>query len=110
MNTIQVRVQHVLSEEAYTDVNAVISDSVDREIHESTAVTIASWWQAPAGTGYVLAGFASGATVDRTALLDDIYYTNRQEGRDDGTMTEQDANALDCLATFVINYTAEETP
>jgi hypothetical protein len=74
------------------------------EIPEATAVTIASWWQSPGNIGCVLASFASGAEVNRTALLDDIHSTRRQEGYYSGTMSDEDKLALDMLATFIINY------
>jgi hypothetical protein len=70
-----------------------------REILPATAVTIASWWQSAGNVGRHLAAFASGSAVDRTALLDDIAATRRIHGRND---------ALDCLATFIIDRRAEE--
>lgn len=104
MGHIQIRQPHVDSDAAMADVRAVLSQTADlqdcREIEPATAVTIASWWQSSGRIGSVLAGFASGAAVERTELLDDISRSRATAGyiRDD------DSRALDCLATFVINY------
>jgi hypothetical protein len=73
-----------------------------REISDASAVAIASWWQAPSGTGYVLAGFASGCVVDRDELLDDIAATRREA--DAEYHTDEERTALDCLSTFVLHY------
>ena len=100
---IQVRERHVTSEEAYADVELSYGS---HEIDPATAVTIASWWQAPAGVGYILAGFASGCEVDDVALLDDIAATRRKQGYPTG-LAPRDRKALDMLATFVL---AARTP
>jgi len=100
---IQVRERHVTSEEAYADVELSYGS---HEIDPATAVTIASWWQAPAGVGYILAGFASGCEVDDVALLDDIAATRREQGYPTG-LAPRDRKALDMLATFVL---AARTP
>lgn len=36
---------------------------------------VAAWWQAPSGVGNVLASFASGRAVDRSAMIDDVLAT-----------------------------------
>lgn len=102
-NTIRIRAQHASSESTFADVRDVDANG-DREISPESAVTIASWWQSPGSVGSVLAGLASGVEVNRTSLLDDIAATRRMHGYDDETMDYPDRLALDCLATFVINY------
>jgi hypothetical protein len=98
---------HADSHAAYGDVRDV--DAQDhgagpvREIHDSTALAIASWWQSPGAIGHVLASLASGMTVDVAELLDDIAAT-REEARRTGTLSQLDATALDCLATWAINH------
>lgn len=102
MSTIQVRAPHVDTYSVAHDV--LTSHNANHEIAPATAVTIASWWQSSGNVGNVLAGFASGATVDRGALLDDIAATRHVEGYHNGRMNTADMMDLDMLATFVLNY------
>lgn len=101
MSKIQIRTRHLDTDETHSDVKA--ASERGEEITPAAAVTIASWWQAPGGTGYVLAGFASGAKVDRDELLEDIFYTSTEAYRD-GNLSVEDKLALDMLSTFVIRY------
>ncbi len=91
--------------EARADVRSVDAQSAEsiidnREIQPETALAIASWWQSSGTVGSVLAGFASGAAVERRALLDDITRTRATAGY----IAPHDQIALDCLCTFVIHY------
>ena len=106
MNTIQVRAQHANTADITADVQSVDAQTgpleTRREILPETAVAIAGWWQsAGRGVGHVLASFASGCEVDRTALLDDIHQNRVEYLHKDMAF---DHLALDCLATFVINH------
>lgn len=117
---IQVRENHATSLDAYANVATVMAQERGpnvyiAEIWPYVAVTIASWWQSSGTVGNVLAAFASGAEVDRTALLDDIDATRREHGYHIALtyvsalhrlvpMAPRDRDALDCLSTFVINY------
>jgi hypothetical protein len=103
MNTIQVSARGIDGDSAYANV-AAVSVMGYGEIEPETAVTIAAMWQSPGTVGHVLAGFASGAPVDREELLDDIYRTRKTEGYFTGGMSAADKDALDCLSTFVIHY------
>lgn len=105
MTTIQIRARHTDVHNVGVDV--LTSHNAGREIQPATAVTIASWWQSSGSIGSVLAEFASGATVDRSALLDDIAATRNTEGYHDGRMSESGKQALDMLATFALNYGKE---
>lgn len=103
MDTIQVSTvtESASEQEAYADVAAVIAQegplTEAREIRQQTARAIAQWWQSPGNVGHMLASFASGCVVDKRKLLDDIHLTRRE------ARTQRDKDALDCLATFVIN-------
>ena len=106
MNTIQVTAVMGRVKDTGADVFNVLHQSGPvesrREITPHSAKLIASWWQSSGTVGSVLAAFASGCRVDRAALLDDIAATRRTE-----PMLEWDRSALDCLATFVLNYGKE---
>jgi hypothetical protein len=113
MSTIQVRVRHAVSTSAYADVQAVDSqtgplESRRREITPESAVAIASWWQSPGSVGSALAAFASGCSVDRGELLNDIAFTRVFEGYYTREMPTCDRRALDCLSTFILNYNQPE--
>ena len=113
MSTIQVRVRHAVSTSAYADVQAVDSqtgplESRRREITPESAVAIASWWQSPGSVGSALAAFASGCSVDRGELLNDIAFTRVFEGYYTREMATCDRLALDCLSTFILNYNQPE--
>jgi len=74
------------------------------EISDSTAVTIASWWQSPGSVGSAFAALASGAPVVLGDLLDDIRQTRRTLPPDQ----EADVRALDMLATWAINVSPRD--
>jgi hypothetical protein len=119
MNTIQVRARHATTDEVTDDVYFVahlqwelegVTMKNAQEIRPESAVAIASWWQSSGTVGSVLAGFASGAEVDREELLDDIAATRQAEGYHGypgRQMPKDDRDALDCLATFVLNHGRE---
>ena len=84
---------------AYADVRAVlIGDDMGAEITDSSAVTIAAWWQSPGSIGRHMATLASGLPVVLSDLLDDIHHSRKEAD------TELDRQALDCLATWAINH------
>lgn len=97
MATVQTTAPILTSAEADRDILAVYAGDVAREVTDSTARTIASWWQSPGRIGRTLAALASGLPVDAGELLDDIHATRQESGY--GTHTD-----LDCLATWAINY------
>ncbi len=97
--TIQVQAHQINEDAARADVSSAAA--TDQDIAESTAVTIAAWWQSPGSVGHVLAAFASGAQVSAQELLDDIDATRRHEGYHTGAMAPPDRQALDCLESFV---------
>jgi hypothetical protein len=97
MSTVQTTEPILMDDDANRDILAVYAGDVAREVTDSTARTIASWWQSPGTVGRTLAALASGLPVDTTELLDDIHATRQESGY--GTHTD-----LDCLATWVINY------
>lgn len=103
MSTVQTTDPILMSDEAERDIDAVLAQpwlgtaNDPHEVTDSTARTIASWWQSPGGIGRTLAALASGLPVDTTELLDDIHATRQESGY--GTHTD-----LDCLATWAINY------
>ena len=66
------------------------------EISDATARTIASWWQGPGSIGGDLAALASGATVDRSRLIEDINLTGR-------TASPMWPEELECLATWAMS-------
>lgn len=96
--------RQVSSIDAYAQVAAC---SGMREVSDSVAVTIAAMWHSPGSIGRTLAALASGLSVDVTELLDDIYAT-RTEARRTGTLTREDATALDALATWAINHPSRQ--
>lgn len=110
MSTIQLRSAQLSSDQAYAECRN--EWRAGDEISPNCAVTVAAWWQSSGNIGSVLAAFASGAEVDRTALLDDIAATRLAEGYFDSSgkpftrrhMSDNDRLALDMLSTFVINY------
>lgn len=103
---IQVGASQVSEDQARRDVESVFGGG-GREVDPETAVTIASWWQSSGAIGRVLAGFASGASVSKDDLLDDIAATRNAHGYHTLDMLPPDRRALDCLSTFVINYQRE---
>ena len=86
--------RHLSSDDAYSECRAHVGLS---EISDSCAVTIASWWQAPFGTGYAMAQLASIGTVDYDELAEDIYRSRLEAD------TPQDRLALDMLATWALS-------
>ena len=70
------------------------------EFSDDAARTVASWWQSSGTIGSTLASFASGASVERTDLLDDISATARQAM---GTTHVGWPRELEMLSTWVIN-------
>lgn len=107
MSTIQVSARiPIESGTAESDIAAVQAQAGPlaerREIEPATARAIASWWQSSGTVGHVLASFASGVAVDRTALLDDIAASRH------GMTSAAEHAELDVLATFVINYQRED--
>lgn len=107
MSTIQIKAQHVTSNEAYRQVAA--RSGID-EIDDAVAVTIASWWQSPSTPGNILAALASGAAVEYDDLVDDIYATRWVHGASSGlAIPRTDRQALDALSTWAIQRTAANT-
>lgn len=84
------------------DVELVMEGPWGEEISDSTARTIASWWQSSGTVGSILASVACGCTVSVDALLDDIYYTTGAWR--DITPSSEDGRALGCLATWTMNH------
>jgi hypothetical protein len=103
MTTIQVRANQIGSHAAYAEVAQVFATGTG-EISDATAATIAAWWQTSSGAGRLLASFASGCSVEREALLDEITDTRNAEGYHNGRMAPRDRAALDCLSTYVLNH------
>lgn len=80
------------------DVYAMVEQRLGKEeITDAAAVTVASWWQAPAGWGLPFAVLASTGRFNATELLQAISVT-RPEAR-----TEADNHALDMLATWAMH-------
>lgn len=90
---------------AEQDIAAVAAQTGDpatfRDIESTTARAIASWYQSSGSVGSVLASFASGREVDRSALLNDISATVFHDFAGEWPME------LELLCTFVINYGRE---
>lgn len=96
MSTVTANTRHhVTSDEALRDVRT--SHGI-REIEDSTALTIASWWQSPGNVGRVLAQLSTTGSCDVAELLDDIHRTYREAD------TQSDRDALDMLATWALNH------
>lgn len=81
-NSIRVRETHLSSDEAYScaldsleELRPSYGTDTAVRISPAAAVTIAAMWQSSAGTGVVLAAFASGCEVDRTELIEDAERT-----------------------------------
>lgn len=99
MSNIKVTAPIIPSGEAQDDIAHVVAGTTlsdDGEITDATARTIASWWQSPGSIGGALAALASGATVDRAALLEDINLTGR-------TASPMWPEELECLATWAMS-------
>lgn len=91
---IQVSARHSTSVEVVRRVMA------DEPLTDGDALAIASWYQAPRGTGETLASFASGCAVDDADLLNDIAATLEQPFEDDA-----DRDELYHLVAWVRRYT-----
>lgn len=97
---MRVRARHLMEDEVRAEVSSCYGSP--REISDAAAVTIASWWQSPGGTGSVLAALSTGASWDLEDLLDDIAST-RAWARAQNCHTPEDDRALDMLATWALN-------
>ncbi len=97
---MRVRVRHLNEDETRAEIARHYG--TDTEVSDAAAVTIASWWQSPGGTGSVLAALSTGASWDLEDLLDDIAST-RAWARAQNCHTPEDDRALDMLATWAIN-------
>jgi len=71
-----------------------------REVSDSVAVTIASWWQSSGTEGSALASLASGCAVDSEDVLRDVAAARRQAPI--GPEGDFDRLALDMLGTWTI--------
>ena len=101
--TVQSSTRTQLDGEAvYADVRAVLASDMSTELTDSSAVTIAAWWQSPGAVGRHLATLASGLPVDLEDLLNDIHLSRRELLERAG----EDERALDCLATWAINHSS----
>lgn len=94
---IQVRERHLPSVEVLDQVRERVGRE---ELTDAAAVTIASWYQAPRGTGSVLATFASGLPVNREDLSRDVSDTIDECYDRLGNL---DRRALDMLGTWVLH-------
>jgi hypothetical protein len=92
--------EHAYTAQAQRDITAVLAQSGpladDREIFDSTALAIASWWQSPGSIGRAFAELAGTGSVDSDALADDISATYREATHAD------DRRALDVLGTWAL--------
>lgn len=90
---------HASSEQAMDDIGLVMNQFGDmsdwREVDDSTALTIASWYSSPGSVGAVLAELASTGTCDFDDLMDDIAATRQTDGQ---------SVELDLLSTWAINH------
>lgn len=89
-------VEHVSSVYAYRQCDE--RQGID-EIDDAVAATIASWWQSSGTAGSAFAALASGAPVDHSAVLNDVWASLLET--DSGT---RDRLALEMLATWAINH------
>lgn len=87
---------HLTSEDTYAEVTSAYGV---REIRDSAAVAIASWWQSPGTQGRAMAELSTTGQVEVSALLADIsaaYPCTHDRSRD--------WFALGALATWAINH------
>lgn len=72
---MRIRTPHLTSAEVDAVVCPLlgrIGAGADEIIPDNVAVTVASWWQSPRGTGSSLAALASGAEVSPHAVAEDV--------------------------------------
>jgi len=97
--------EHAYSVQAMDDIAQVLGQTGPlesrREILDSTALTIASWWQSPGSIGRAFAELASTGSVDSDALAADISATYREASNAD------DRVALDVLGTWTLSKVRE---
>lgn len=112
MLTVTPGARHWTSNDVYGELGERHSIPTGSRIPDGMALAIASWWQAPAGTGRVLAALASGLPVDQDALLDDIEATQREraDSMEPGGPDHEDALALDALHHWAEEYVPPATP
>lgn len=93
-------------EHQYTStVNQCIEEAqlTDTEVPDSTALTIASWWDSPGTIGQELARLAQTGKANLDDLLEDISNTRNSEFMDD-----DDSVAMDMLCTWAIHAAKRE--
>jgi hypothetical protein len=92
--------EHAYAAQAQRDITAVLTQSGPlaerREIYDSTALAIASWWQSPGAIGRAFAELASTGSADSDALADDIVASYREATHAD------DHQALNVLGTWAL--------
>lgn len=88
-------VQHLNSTGVQAEIEA--ADAEQREISDAAALTIASWWQGPRGTGLTFAALQSGLPVTVSAIHDACHEVY-------GTAGPFDRKCLDFLCTWACNH------